>query len=97
MTNRRQAARVDENQADIVAGLRAMPGVSVSVGHDDILVGHKGQTYWFEIKRPDQRKQDGTWRAGSIKLNQIKLAKEWQGHYEIVSDIGEIAARIGRT
>ena len=49
MSKWRKAAKVDANQADIVKELRAL-GYSVELNHDDILVGHRGKTYWFEIK-----------------------------------------------
>jgi hypothetical protein len=36
MSKWRRAAKVDEAQAEIVAFLRAMPGVTVEPGHDDV-------------------------------------------------------------
>jgi hemin uptake protein HemP len=80
-------AKVDANQADIVAALRAIPGVSVVVGHDDILVGHHGQTYWYEIKN----------RAGrnTLQKSQIHLEESWQGHYRVVHDIDDILEDMG--
>ncbi len=61
----RYAARVDANQADVVADLRKM-GVSVQHLHavgwgcPDILCGWRGRNYLFEIKDgskpPSQRK-----------------------------------------
>jgi len=66
--------KVDANQPQIVKELRSM-GYSVSVGHDDILVGAHGKTYWFEIK---------TDAKAEVKESQKKLIKEWVGHYAIV-------------
>jgi len=74
MSKYRRAAKIDANQPAIVKELRSM-GCSVSVGHDDILVGHKGKTYWFEIKTDEK---------AEVKESQKKLIKEWKGHYAIV-------------
>lgn len=90
MTKHRRAARIDENQNEIVKQLRDM-GATVQTGMDDILVGYKSRTYWFEIKDPSKTKRkDGEFKAGAIKDSQIKLAAEWKGHYDIVSSIEEI-------
>lgn len=94
----RRAARVDANQGPIVKELRSIPGVTVEVGHDDILVGHRGRTYWFEIKSDgavsrrsgnilDSRKQDG----------QRELEERWRGHYRVVATLDEILQEIGLT
>ena len=82
----RRAAKVDANQPEIVDNLRKL-GYTVEVNHDDILVGHKGRTFWYEIKNVDgrNRKQEG----------QEKLEKEWKGHYKIVSSLDEILEEIG--
>lgn len=74
MSKFRRAAKVDANQGQIVKELRDM-GISVSLGHDDILVGHNGKTYWFEIKTGPKAK---------IKESQEKLLEEYKGHYSIV-------------
>ena len=50
-------------------------GYSVEAGHDDILVGRNGKTYWFEIKVNEK---------SVIKESQKKLAANWKGHYAIV-------------
>jgi hypothetical protein len=87
----RTAAKIDENQPDIVKTLRSIPGVTVELNHDDILVGYKGVTYWFEIKDPAKTlNKDGTYRKGAIKPSQKKLLKEWTGHYEVVNSIDQI-------
>ena len=74
MSKFRRAAKVDANQNEIVDELRAI-GYSVEVGHDDILVGHNGKTFWFEIK---------TGPKAVIKETQVKLLREYKGHYAIV-------------
>ena len=71
---RRRKDKVDANQPAIVKELRKL-GYSVEVGHDDILVGWKGKTYWFEIKVSEKAK---------IKDCQQDLINEWKGHYKIV-------------
>jgi hypothetical protein len=86
MSKHRRAARVDENQRAIVKTLRAIPSVSVAVGHDDILVGFLGRTYWFEIKR-DQK--------ANVKEGQKKLRDTWRGHYQVVHCVDEIFDAMG--
>ena len=71
---RQRADKVDSNQSEIVKELRAK-GYSVELGHDDILIGHNGRTYWYEIK---------TGPRSRIKPSQLKLLKEYKGHYKIV-------------
>lgn len=71
---RRRADKVDANQGDIVKELRAL-GYSVEVGHDDILVGYRGLTFWFEIKVSPKAK---------IKESQEELLDNFKGHYKIV-------------
>lgn len=91
-----RAKRVDDNQGLIVEKLLKIPGVQVEVGHDDILVGYNGQTYWFEIKNPSRifDKSMGV-KAGSFKDSQVQLIKNWTGHYRIVWDIDQILSDIG--
>ncbi len=86
MSKHRQAAKVDNNQAEIVDMLRQIPGVSVSVGHDDILVGCRGKTYWYEIKATEK---------SPVKSSQNKLKSEWRGHYEIVWSLEMILKDMG--
>ena len=74
MSKFRRAAKIDANQNDIVKELLAI-GYSVSVGHDDILVGAHGKTFWFEIKVSEK---------ATVQKTQKKLIKEWKGHYAIV-------------
>lgn len=78
MSKYRRAAKIDANQHEIVDALRAISGVSVQVGMDDILVGYKGRTFWYEIK---------TGPKADVKETQKKLVAEWTGHYKIVWSI----------
>jgi len=76
----RYARKVDENQAQVVAALRALGATvqslaAVGAGVPDLLVGHRGRTFLLEVK--DGRKvpsaryltdaEDGwhrSWRGG---------------------------------
>lgn len=91
MSKYRRAARTDDNQEDIVKDLRGIPGVTVQPGMDDILVGFRGKTFWFEIKNPDKvSKKSKRILESAIKQSQKVLRATWTGHYSIVSSIGEI-------
>jgi hypothetical protein len=96
MSKYRRAAKIDSNQPDIVAALRSIPGVAVEVGHDDLLIGRNGLTYWFEIKEPSTVSPvTGLIRESAKKDSQKRLEKEWAGHYRIVSSLAEILREIG--
>jgi hypothetical protein len=86
MSKYRRAAKVDSNQAEIVKALRVVPGVTVALRHDDILVGYRGRTYWYEIK---------TGQRAEIKAGQAMLCHTWTGHYRIVSTAHAILVDIG--
>lgn len=91
----RRAAKIDENQNDIVSALRDIPGVEVEPGHDDLLIGFRGKTYWFEIKSPGQVKRNGELRKGALKPSQIRLLKSWTGHYSVVWSVEQILNELG--
>ena len=95
MSKNRYAARVDANQTTITDELKQIPGVTVIKGMDDILVGYKGKTYWFEIKNPDTVGRDRQVRPSAIKDSQKELLKSYTGHYSIVWDIDQILKEIG--
>lgn len=96
MSAHRRAAKIDSNQPEIVEALRAIPGVSVQVGMDDILVGRNGKTYWFEIKEPGAvSKKTGKINDSAIKPSQHKLIAEWRGHYSVVWNLDQILDEIG--
>ncbi len=91
------AKRVDANQPLIVKRLRAL-GCTVQLDMDDILVGHAGKNFWFELKTPDSvSKRTGKIKKSEIKPSQKKLRDEWRGHYRIVSSLEEILDDIGIT
>ena len=78
----RRAARVDSNQAAIVATLREA-GYSVACGHDDILVGKDGRTLWVELKASEKKKTQ-------LKPSQVKLLADWKGAYMVAASAEEI-------
>ena len=86
-----RAAKIDKNQTEIVKALRAIPGVTVAVGFDDILVGHKGKSYWYEVKADATAKK----RKGKTGDDQRRFEMEWQGHYKIVCSLDEIFMDMG--
>ena len=71
---RMRADKVDANQPQVVRELRAL-GYSVEVGKDDILVGHKGRTFWYELKVGPK---------SPVKPCQRVLEAHYRGHYRIV-------------
>lgn len=92
----RRAAKIDTNQPGIVDALRDIPGVTVEVGHDDIIVGHNGRTLWYEIKSGDAvSRHTGEILKSTIRPGQMKLEHGWTGHYKIVSSLDEILADMG--
>ncbi|RLI49791.1 hypothetical protein DRO61_04650 [Candidatus Bathyarchaeota archaeon] len=96
MSKHRQAARIDANEKEIVKALRKIPNVTVQQGHDDLLCGYKGVTYWFEIKDPDKVfNKDGGFKKGAIKPSQEKLLENWTGHYQIVWELDQILKAMG--
>lgn len=93
---RRRKDRIDINQPEIVKALRAIPGVTVELGVEDILVGHQGRTFWYEIKDPGTvSKKNGEILESAKKDNQKRLESEWKGHYRIVHCVDQILADIG--
>ena len=94
MSKYKRKAKVDSNQVQIVEDLRKL-GFSVQPGHDDILVGRCGKTYWFEIKAPECRsKKTGEILQSAKKKSQITLEAEWKGHYKLVTSLDEILVEI---
>lgn len=85
----RRAARVDGNQASIVNALRAIPGVTVELGHDDFIVGYKGVSYWVELKYPGREKR--------LKPSQIRIRNTFTGCYIIASTLDQILTAMGIT
>ncbi len=91
----RQDARVDANQNEIVEGLRGM-GASVAVtstlgkGFVDIVVGHRGRNFLFEIK-------DGSQPPSKRKLTpaEQEFHDAWRGTIFIVNSLDEALEILG--
>lgn len=83
----RRAARIDENQKEIVEAFRAM-GCSVlhthQLGHGapDIIVGKNKKNILIEIKDGNKPLSD---RA--LTHDEIEFHKEWRGCIEIVENL----------
>lgn len=94
---RRRAAKVDANQAEVVAKLRAL-GVSVQSiaplgkGVPDLLLGFRGRNYLIELK-------DGSLCPSARKLtaHEEKWADTWRGQVATCGSWEEIAELIGAT
>ena len=86
----RRAARVDDNQAEIVAALRAAGCsvtslASIGKGCPDIVVGRSGVNYLLEIKdgkkppskrrlTPDEQSWQEAWRGQVAVVNSVEDA-----------------------
>lgn len=92
---RRYAAKVDENQSEIVAGLRAI-GASVAPTHaagegfPDLVVGYRGANYLLEVK--DENKPPS---KRKLTEAQVEFHSGWLGQIEVVKNLGEAFAAIG--
>ena len=88
--------RNDEGQAAIVQMLRCFPGMTVLTGHDDFVVGFKGQSLLVEWKSPlAVSKSTGKVLESRIKDSQKKIREEFTGAYLITSRIDDILSFFG--
>lgn len=93
---RRRAAKVDDNQRDIVAAFRAI-GFSVAVtssagqGFPDLVVGAYGLNVLVEVK-------DGSKTPSRRRLTacQSDFRAAWHGWYEIVENVAQAVALAAR-
>ena len=92
---RRYSAKVDRNQAEIVADLRAagatvQPLHSVGDGCPDLLVGFRGRNWLLEVK---------DWQASTtdrkLRPNQQEWHDGWKGQVAKVETSGAALAVIG--
>ena len=86
----RRAARVDENQADLVAYLRKRGATvkslaAVGQGFPDLAVGYKGINLLVEIKNPSQSNT-----VQKLKPQQVDVHENWQGKIDIVKTEADI-------
>ena len=86
----RWAAKVDENQAEIVAALR-QAGASVLIlsrvgqGCADLAAGIRGETFFLEVKTD----------SGKLTPSEQEFMDGWRGHYAIVRTPDEALKAIG--
>jgi hypothetical protein len=88
----RRAAKVDRNQAEIVAALRAIgcsvqPLHGVGDGCPDLLIGYRGVNHLAEIK--DSAKPPS---ARELTPDQQKWHVEWRGHAMVITSVEEAIA-----
>jgi hypothetical protein len=96
MSKHRQAAKVDNSQTSIVRDLRKIPGLIVEVGHDDVLIGYKDRTYWYDLKNPeDVSKKTGEIRPSKLTDNDKRRLRDYTGHFKIVWSIEQILKEMG--
>ena len=92
----RRAAKVDDNQAEIVAALRAVPGCTVTSlaavgrGCPDLLVGFHGRNELIECK--DGRKKPS---ARRLNAEQERWHLEWRGTAHVVETVDQALKVIG--
>lgn len=92
-----RAAKVDRNQAEIVAALRKVgcsvqPLHTVGKGCPDLLVGFRGINHLMEIK-------DGSLCPSARELtpDQQKWHVEWRGHAMVINSVDEALAFVMET
>jgi Holliday junction resolvase len=91
----RRAAKVDDNQSEIVAALRAVgatvqPLHSVGKGCPDLVAGYRGQNFLIEIK-------DGSKRPSERKLtaDQVEWHGGWKGAVHVAETVRDALSIIG--
>ena len=91
----RRAARIDDNQVEIVAALRQI-GASVQALHSvgsgcpDLAAGYRGANYFLEVK--DGSKPPS---ARSLTDDQKDWHRGWRGQVAVVRTVAEAFAAIG--
>lgn len=85
----RRAARVDDNQPEIVKAFRDLGWYVLIISQlkncCDIIVSKKGRTIAVEIK-------DGKKSKSQQKLSdgELKFKSEWQGEYKLITCINDV-------
>lgn len=90
----RRAAKVDRNQAEIVAALRAAGAsvqslAAIGEGCPDLLVGYRGKNMLMEVK--DGLKPPS---ARLLKPDQVVWHISWRGHAQVVNSVDEAMAML---
>jgi len=91
----RRAAKVDENQREVVKALRKAGATvqhlhAVGAGCPDLLVGFRGINYLIEVK-------DGKKPPSARKLtdDQVIWHRDWRGNAHVVKSVTEALAVLG--
>ena len=91
---RRRAAKVDDNQPQIVAAFRSLgcsvtPTHAAGAGFPDLCVGDRGRTYLVEVK-------DGSLVPSRRKLTpaQVEWHAAWRGHVTIVETVQDVMKEV---
>jgi len=98
VSRRYQVKNTDDNEKDIVAALRKIPGVKVQTDVNDILVGYRGDNFWIEIKNPAEVDKEGRpYKRKNCKTyeKQKNLLEHWTGNYRICTTLDQVLAEIG--
>ena len=91
----RRAQKVDKSQEPIARALEQL-GVSVERGHDDLLIGWAGKTYWVEIKNPDAvSRKTGQIRPSELTDSEKERLMHWKGSYHICWSLEQVLKVIG--
>ena len=85
----RRAARVDDNQAEIVAAFRKLGWYVLIISQlkncCDIIVSKDGRTIAVEIKDGSKPKS-----AQKLSEGELKFKTEWQGEYQLITCIDDL-------
>ena len=85
----RRAARVDDNQSEIVKAFRKLGWYVLIVSQlkncCDIIVSKNGRTIAIEIK--DGRK---LLSAQKLSVGEIEFKEKWQGEYMLVNSVDQV-------
>lgn len=91
----RRAARIDDNQPEIVQALRKVgatvtPTHTAGEGFPDLAVGFQGRNFLMEVK-------DGSKPPSGQKLTppQVRWHATWSGQVAVVRDVDEALAVLG--
>jgi hypothetical protein len=91
----RRAARVDDNQAKIVEGLRGLGATvrstaAIGEGFPDIAVGFRGKNWFFEIK-------DGSKPPSGRKLTEFEVLfhDDWRGQADVIESLDDALRVMG--
>lgn len=92
----RRAARIDDNQKQIVGELRQLPGCTVTStagvgnGFPDIVVGYQGINYLFEIKDPAKPPS-----ARKLTEHEHRFHEAWTGQISVIQATEEAMEIMG--